>query len=339
MATYSAAGTPPYAVRTIREHYSYLTVDAVTARLRDYTFVNPEKKYLYFAVPKAACTAIKHLLRDAELAPPIEFFCRGYKESRRDMFVHARENVPLPSLVDLDETAQREALQSPEYLRMTVVRNPYTRLLSAWRNKIALCEPGYETVYLDIRGCPPTLSNKKLIGFDEFIAFIENQDLRRADPHWSLQVEHTFMAAIKYNLVGRTENLTEFLDLFAQHNGRRNQSSPVPGNPSEAFGCYSSDLATRVARLYAADFEGLGYKPDDWPPPRSSFAATVHLERHHDELIERNLILAHLYREVERLSSEMRKINKFHLLTLANALLTLKEIPRTLLRRSKRPAS
>jgi len=85
------------------------------------------------------------------------------------MFIHARPNVPLPSLVDLNNRTQEEVLESPDFLRITVVRNPYTRLISAWTNKILLCEPGVKEEYLQIKGQLPALHKKSLISFPEFV--------------------------------------------------------------------------------------------------------------------------------------------------------------------------
>src|SRR5207253_3631085 len=87
------------------------------------------------------CTQMIELLRAVENAPPLKVFVDGQQETRRDQFIHARQNVPLPSLAHLDDKIQREVLESPDFIRITVVRNPYARLVSAWRNKVFLCEP------------------------------------------------------------------------------------------------------------------------------------------------------------------------------------------------------
>src|SRR5205807_1122192 len=126
-------------------------------RLRQSTFVSLPKRYMYFEVPKAGCTHMKQLLRRVEGAAPINLFTNGDWQTRRDMFVHSRSNLPLPSLVDLDNMAQREVLESPDFFRMTVVRNPYTRLVSAWRNNVLLCERTGRKVYLQVKGRLPDI--------------------------------------------------------------------------------------------------------------------------------------------------------------------------------------
>jgi len=60
------------------------------------------RRSMFFAVAKAASTAIKQFLRRLEDAPPIEYFVPGCHETRRDMFIRAPQNVPLPSVLDLE---------------------------------------------------------------------------------------------------------------------------------------------------------------------------------------------------------------------------------------------
>jgi hypothetical protein len=152
---------PSYVVRLLLDKYDYVPREKIESRLEGSSFVNLDKRYLYFAIGKSGCTTMKTLLHRIEGAPPIKIICDGWDESRRDMFIHARENVPLPSLLDLNDAMQREVIHSPDFLRMTVVRNPYTRVLSAWR-KIMLCEPGAERQYLAIKGALPRGPKKEL---------------------------------------------------------------------------------------------------------------------------------------------------------------------------------
>jgi hypothetical protein len=328
-----------YAVKKILDHYGYLTPEHVTEHLHYCTFVNMRRRYLYFAVPKAACTQMKEILRALEGAPPIQWPAEQLPESRREMFVHARQNVPLPSLTDLDDGEQREALESPDFLRMTVVRNPYTRLLSAWKNKVRLCEPGYESVYVSIRGHLPQLGVKSLITFEEFVGYVERQcDLRTCNPHWRSQVDHTYFEALNYSYVGKLEEMSAVLERFQQHVGVSKALQAEGKNVSRQGGtaAYTPELAAKVFALYQADFERLGYSPDARPDSRPAPGAVrenavVSEEEFNDEIIERNLVLSALYQERARLREELgrvqgqlRRVTRLHLLGLADALATLR---------------
>jgi len=321
--------TTSFAEQMILDNYPGFSEPFVKHRLRYSTFVSLSRRFMYFEVPKAACTTMKSLLRRLEGAPPLRLFSPGFRESRRDMFVHARENVPLPSLIDLDDVTQREVLESPDFLRMVVVRNPYTRLFSAWANKIMLCEPGYERVYQAIRGSLPAGPGLRLISFPEFVEYIATENLEACDPHWSLQTTHTFISAIDFNLIGKLERLGECLERFMRHVGGGAEFADRPANTSEAarFGGYDDEVAAKVHLLYRADFERLGYDRGDWPREQGT-ESSGRERRLFEDVLERNQLISELYSELDRARSAvfaLNKVKRFHLLTVANGLLTAGE--------------
>jgi len=324
--------TYSYVVQKILSQYPHTDPASVTMRLRYSSFVNVSKRYLYYEVPKAACTQMKELLRLQEGAPPIKLFAGKLVETRREMFIHARENVPLPSLIDLDDATQRDALESSDFLRLTIVRNPYTRLVSAWKNKVVPCEPGCERLYLEIKGHLPDMHSKALIGFDEFVAYLESQcDLSRCDQHYRRQVDHVFFEALNFSYVGKVENMAASLARFQQHLGLPDPLTAGGKNVSASvsLATYDQNLADRVYSLYQRDFDLLGYDRDSWRegqsvgpiPPKK---AVLSEERFYDEIIERNLIISSLYQERERLQADLRRVSRLHLLGLVNALASLR---------------
>jgi hypothetical protein len=304
----------PHAVGAILDRYSYLDADSVSTRLRYSTFVSLAKRYMYFEVPKAACTEMKLLLRRLEGAPPIKL--TGGPETRRDLFVHVRENVPLPSLLDLDNATQREVLESDDFCRLTFVRNPYSRLVSTWKSKILVCAPGHD-LYQAIKGQPPAFHNKSLVTFKEFVEYISTKcDLRVCNPHWRRQADHLLLGALNFSCIGRVENMAEGLERFRQHLGLR---EPLPAGrtnitPPTAFPTYTPELAAKVFMLYREDFEKFGYDRNGWQERARADVQTppsgmVPEERFYDEIIERNLIIAQLFRECERLRARPRWIS------------------------------
>ncbi len=324
----------PYAVQVILDRYKDLTAESVIQRLRYSRFVSVSKRYMYFEVPKAACTQMKELLCTVEKAPPAKLLAGAVRETRRDMSIHARQNVLLPSLADLDDKTQREVLESPDFLRMTFVRNPYTRLVSAWKNKVRLCEPGFEDVYLQTKGHLPELHAKSLITFDEFVEYVATRcDLRTCDPHWRRQVDHTFFAALNFSCVGKIEQMAEGLQQFQQHLGLSESLVAKGRNASGSVGAvaYTRELAEKVYSLYQADFEVLGYDRKAWPgceqnSSEPSENATVREETFNDEIIERNIIIACLYQERDRLQGEVQKVSRLHLLAFANVVVALRRV-------------
>lgn len=332
----------PYAARLILDRYEYLQPEEVIRRLRYSTFVSIPKRYMYFEVPKAACTKMKELLSTLENGPPVELLVGNLLETRRDMFIHDRKNVPLPSLVDLDEKTQKEVLESPNILRMTFVRNPYTRLLSAWKNKVMVCEPGYEQVYIDVKGSLPPLSKKSLVTFDQFVEYISTRcDLRTCNPHWRRQCDHLFLSALNFSFIGKIENMAEGLRHFEQHLGLGHALTAHARNSSPGFDGegYDKTLADKVHLLYQSDFDTLGYDRDAWPACESGSShksnATIPQEKFNDEIIERNIIIALLYQERDRLRRDLRNVSRFRLLAIVDTLLAFGKLPFKLMSRLK----
>jgi hypothetical protein len=323
--------TYPYVVRKILSHYPHIDPADIAHRLRHSSFVDVSKRYLYFEVPKAACTQMKELLRLHHGAPPIQLFVGNLMETRREMFVHARENVPMPSLLDLDDTTQKEVLESDNFFRFTIVRDPYSRLVSAWKNKVVPCEPGAERVYLEIKGHLPGMHAKELIAFDEFVCYLQSKgDHSAFDPHWRRQVDHLFFEALSYSHVGKVEDMGATMDRFQQHlglaeplmAGKKNVSAPV------GLATYNQDLADKVYSLYRADFERLGYDRESWresqfgvPAPQK---AVIPEARFYDEIIERNLIISGLYAERNRLRADLNRVSRLQVMPLVNGLTKLR---------------
>jgi hypothetical protein len=317
--------TRSHTIQLVREKFPHLDVQTIVRRLNYGSFVSLEHKILYLETPKAACTTFKGLLRDLCGAPPIEYPVDAQRESRRDMFIHVRSNVPVPSLLDLDEQTQRHVLTAPDFLRFAIVRNPYTRLVSAWRNKVMLCEPGYEHIYRKLTGDMPSLGSKKILAFPQFLRFIENEpDLRSCNAHWRRQVELLLYPAIPYTHIGKLEQLPMTLDLIERHLGATKPLRVGRSNSTGGGGRDPMDAATaaRIYALYAEDFEAFGYDRGSWQNLSDSHddPALVPENRFIDEIIERNLIISHLYEQYAEVESRYRDCYRLSLARVRNRL-------------------
>ena len=303
-----------YAVTRILDACPGLSPEAVEKRLAYGSFAHLRDRVVYLEVPKAACTAMKIVLRDLYASTPLTMYPRMSRQTKRGMFVHARVNAPLPALTELDDAAQRELLEDDDVLRFTVVRNPYTRFVSAWRDKVYLYEPTAEDVYLAVRGVAPDLGHKQPIQFPEFIAHVERTIGATTDPHWRRQVDLTYPDAIRYNHVGKTENLPATIELLYRRAGHEPPETMPRANGAAllAGAAYTPTLAERVHQVYAQDFIAFDYDPEAWPCDSDAQTA-VSLERFVDEIIERNVIITHLYDERARLAREYDDVYRFSL--------------------------
>lgn len=260
---------------------------------------------MYFEIPKAACSTLKQLVLQLELGKTLSD-STPFKDrhSRRDMAIHDRDNIPVPSLLDLDSERQREVLESPDFLRLIVVRNPYTRLVSAWQNKVLVCEPDFEYFYEALRGGLPGIRNKQFIPFAEFVDYIfRNDDLDVCNPHWCRQVTYSFYSSMNFNCVGHMEDLAGVLARLQHHIGSDKPLDPPVGN-SSGFSkdpMFTQELADRIYGQYKQDFDTLGYDRESWP--RVSKGFKIGEEAFLDEIVEKNIVILSLYNEI----AELRK--------------------------------
>jgi len=249
---------------------------------------------MYFAVPKAACTAMKWLLHDLEGGGPLPMKWAPAHTSG----IHFRGNISLPSLVDLDDDTQKHVLQSPDFLRMTIVRNPYDRLISSWRDKIALCEPGFERIYLDIKGRTPRDDSDLSVSLEEFVKWLAtNCDMRTIDMHLRRQTDHTFFTALNFSWVGKVERMDEILRQFQLHLGHAEPLQLRKTNISVKFdyGVIDDRLAKMISKLYQPDFDVLDYDPNTWPSTAAQPETSVPVERFRQEIVQRNLRISYFW--------------------------------------------
>jgi hypothetical protein len=285
----------------------------VNQRFMYASFVSTKKRLLYVETPKAACTALKWILADID----------GYEiplvltkfETQLEMCIHYREVHPLPSLNDFDEQQAREILEDPEYRRFCVVRNPFTRLVSVWANKIRQQEPGYRNTTClavlkhagrDDSAGPPT--------FREFVKWVlDTNDPRTCDNHWRSQKYLLYPDLINYGFVLKVENLsgdlqqlfdsassTKELDarqLLAKYN--YNESLPL------SYGAlYDRHLAEQVSDFYSDDFAVFGYDKNSWTSlSANSDPGVAEIEAAALTAIrQRNMVIEQLAKKVFQLS-------------------------------------
>src|SRR5215831_18228519 len=138
-------------------------------------------RYVAMTVPKVACTTIKMTLQTWEgCGPPPE----------RWGDVHA--SWAGPTLLAYPTAQIVEMLRSPDYLRFSFVRNPYSRLVSAWKSKLAWDDPQYGQLRASIREARGyRLADGQRAGpiafRDAVECLLDNQ--AAFDDHWSRQVD------------------------------------------------------------------------------------------------------------------------------------------------------
>ena len=273
----------------------------VSSRLAQSSFVSPENKYIYLEVPKAACTRIKYIIHGLEKLPPIRASFNRLPETRLYMFIHDRERFQLPSLITLPKDVAESALRDNQYFRFTFVRNPYSRLISAWKNKIYFIEPGLENTYLSINKAFPQHVDGKFINFEGFIRYLsEYEDVSTCNPHYRLQTKLTFVDAIQYDYIGKVEEFSEGMNVFEESIGVHGIEN-IGGSPANESdkgdwrSHYTGQLARLVYELYEDDFKQFGYEKDSWKGGKIAEEKTARECYLEEQIFDRNRLISQMY--------------------------------------------
>jgi hypothetical protein len=230
------------------------------------TWVSVRHRYFYMAVSKVASSKIKMVLHQAE----------GYRLPDEPFDVHARDRSGtsfVSKLTDFSPGEAVEILTSPDWFRFAFVRNPYRRILSAYRNKIAdLASPyvGVRASILALAGRPTDPGD--VPAFADFASYVDAQPDIQRDNHWRSQTGSLCLDAIRYDFIGRQERFeADFSHALRQFGALESAGalSEVVGasSPHGGSDAYDAGLAAAVYRTYEADFDAFGYSPDSWAAP------------------------------------------------------------------------
>lgn len=219
--------------------------------------ISIKNRYVYFEVPKAACSTIKNALHQLEtdgLAArprvtahplPVESpFVKPYQLKREDLL---------------------HILRSPEFFRFSFVRDPYSRLLSAYRDKILNDDEKTRRYFRNSIGAGVDDD----ISFTSFVGRVSRQSHKAMDKHWTPQIYQSFAHFCDLDFVGKLENFkADFGTVLMRINANVDAPTVAPhatGSAAKMREYYTSEAAARVAQIFARDFECFEYDRDpDW---------------------------------------------------------------------------
>ena len=225
-----------------------------------HTHISLVNRYVYVEVPKAGCGTMKATLGGMEasrMGPGLV--------SRVQEFPHDRlRATPFVKPFQLPDHMLEDVLTSPNYRRFTVVREPASRVLSAYLEKIRqglkqsgpVVEALKEQTGLDI--APEDIT------FEQFLGVVARQSSRQQDSHWRRQADQIGLGIVPYDAVIHLEHLDASWDQVAD-------LTSTPGLQEQYF-CRNStaaaskvgeyftpELRALVADTYARDYAELGY--------------------------------------------------------------------------------
>jgi hypothetical protein len=212
-----------------------------------------KNRYLYVETPKVACTTIKRVLQDAEI---------GVKGATKEANVHDRIASPIKRPAD-NIVAFDRLINDSSTTIFCFVRNPYTRILSCYLDKIVnnTWERQRLSPQLGLSSdAPPT--------FLEFLAAVEKQTESERDIHWSSQTYLLRPNRLKYSFIGRFEFFRAQFERVCRHLGilefsDLSETAHATGANEKMLSYFGEREIEKIQMIYGADFSNFGY---GWAP-------------------------------------------------------------------------
>jgi len=208
--------------------------------------INHEHRFVFVRIPKNASTVISLSLHQNITGEKVE----SASEAKKIAF-----NTP----TSLGFRQVREVLAN--YFKFSFLRNPYTRVLSAYLQKISRGERGRKAKYKKMIHKRLRLSPEKEISFAHFIRYLDQGGIMD-DPHWIPQSYYIDMVGLhQLDFVGRVENLVpDLTDIYKRIFGSENFVLPefkkkVTGAKDLLEEYYGPGERQILERLYAQDLE------------------------------------------------------------------------------------
>ena len=224
-----------------------------------HTHISLVNRFVYIEVPKAGCGTMKSTLGGLEAARMGAAMVGRVQEAPHDRMAA----TPFVKPFQLPPAMLEDVLAGPNFRRFTVVREPASRLLSGYLEKIRQglkqSEPIVEALQRKAKGI--TAQDVTLAQFLDVVCAQKSID---QDPHWRRQVDQVGFGSVPFDAVIHLEELDRSW-------GRIGELTSTPGL-KENFFCkfstgagskvadyYDATLLAQVAKAYAQDYEAFGY--------------------------------------------------------------------------------
>ncbi len=214
--------------------------------------ISLKHRYIYVETPKVCCSTIKTRLISSELNRDVSYNIFEH--------IHNREFSPLLNPKQVYNFA--ELIQSDKYFKFCFIRNPFSRLLSCYLDKICKNgDPRKKKIFLQM-GYDPECEEQ--ISFKDFISCICDQPVSLMDAHWRQQYYQTFQDTIKYDYIGRFESFEKDYSHIVktinlkEHN-KQTEIRHATSSDKILERYYTPDIISSVLRKYKIDFDYFGY--------------------------------------------------------------------------------
>jgi hypothetical protein len=228
---------------------------------------------MFVPAPKAGCTSIMWALALAQGTVP-RLPAVAVRGETRDQRIHDPAFHGLPNLASLRSSERQMVLDDPSWIRFCVTRDPYSRLLSGWINRVLLS--GVErSIGADVfvggsadQSVPTDLGE----GFRDFVRRLLGPAAPvLTDRHFYSQAVILRPDIFPYTDVVKIKELDGFVARIAASSKERLLFDPQFVNSSlriDPQSVFDVETGALVDAYFADDFEQFGYR-------RSEFAETA----------------------------------------------------------------
>ncbi len=225
-------------------------------RINYVTHISDRHRVVYVETPKAGCTTVKRALQIIETG----------SEDGLAKNVHERSTSPLKT-PETSAFSADEIYASPDVFRFCIVRNPYTRVVSAYLDKLV-------TNKWEARRRLPKLgfAPDAEITLLQFLQTIASQKPAVMDIHWMPQTVLLQPGKVRYDVIGRLENfdadfaaiMQRVAPAFLDKYGTFDHSPHRTGAAQRIAELVGPEEEELIRQIYADDFRVFGY---DTAPP------------------------------------------------------------------------
>lgn len=228
-----------------------------------------EQNFIFAFIPKVGCTNWKSILR----------YLAGQPNHLNARLAHDVKNSGLTYL-DLEDPGDRALVADPSVPKYTFVRDPYSRVLSAYLNKVASrLPPGEpqenENHFITVARAIDRFRQRRLdtavypeVNFEVFLLWVRDAATPlRDDGHWRSQTLMLHWPEVSFDYVGRFERMAEDAPVLLDKMGC---DIPFPSQKDIGFAPthatrkldihYTPATYALVNSLYKDDFINLGYE-------------------------------------------------------------------------------